>query len=200
MTNLDEICAAIRCALILVLAATFAVAAPLFAQAAAAGDKSQASRLAVQDECRFLDGGTISFGRKASGSKEPVGVWHVGNYEATALRVSERMLIPPMTDGLEIPPGSYTLFVDRTKGIPWTLIVSKKTGEPSMPYPGEQYDVGRTQMGSDVSSQPIDTFTIGCIQTKDGFIFVQMQSGSDVAYTKLVTVKTQQGKTEYSFR
>jgi hypothetical protein len=200
MTTLDEICAAIRCAVILLLAATFAIAAPLFAQAVAPGDNSQAPRLRVQDECAFLDGGTISFGRKASGSKEPVDVWHVGNYEATALRVSERMLIPPMTDGLEIPPGSYTLFVDRTVGIPWTLIVSKKTGEPGMPYPGEQYDVGRTTMGSDISRSPAETFTIGCTQLKDGPIFVWMQSGTNVAYTKLLTVKTRQGKTEYSFR
>ena len=49
---------------------------------------------------------------------------------------------------------------------PWTLIISKKTGEWGMPYPGEQYDLGRTELGSDVVRPPVENFEIGCVDDK----------------------------------
>jgi len=39
------------------------------------------------------------------------------------------MRIPPLDEPIDIPAGSYTLFVDLSKGEPWTLIISKKTGK-----------------------------------------------------------------------
>lgn len=145
----------------------------------------------------FSDGGTITFGRKASHANES-NVWHAGSYEAISFRVSERMLIPPLDDPLEIPPGSYTLFVDPNSAPPWTLIVSRKAVEPGMPYPGEQYDLGRALMGSDVrSGQPLQTLVIGCTQNNDAPIFVWMEAGTRVALAKIMVEKTQQGKTEY---
>jgi len=178
---------------------TLAITAGLLAQGVADEDKSQAPRQMVQDECTFSDGGTITFGHKASGAKQSGGdVWQVGGYKATSLRVSERMLIPPLDQPLEIPAGSYTVFIDSNKGEPWTLIISKKTGEWGMPYPGEQYDLGRMQMGFDDSSRPpVETFAIGCAQHKDAPIFVWMESGSHVAYAKIMVAKTKHGKTEY---
>jgi Protein of unknown function (DUF2911) len=124
-------------------------------------------------------------------------VWQVGGYQATSFRVSERMLFPPLDHPLEIPAGSYTLFIDSSKGEPWTLIVSKKTGEWGIRYPGEQYDLGRMQMGFDRSRPPVETFGIGCAQHKAVPIFVWMESGTHVAYAKIMVEKTKDGKTEY---
>lgn len=54
---------------------------------------------------------------------------------------------------------------------PWTLIISKTTGEWGMLYPGEQYDLGRTQKGSDVLPA-VENFAIGCMQHKNAPIFL----------------------------
>jgi hypothetical protein len=43
-----------------------------------------------------------------------------------------------------MPPGHYTVFVDSDEAPPWTLIVSKRSSEWGIPYPGKQYDLGRT--------------------------------------------------------
>ena len=95
---------------------------------------------------------------------------------------------------LQMPAGSYTLFVLDKDGPPWTLIVSKKTGKLGMPYPGEQYDLGRTQMGSDVQA-PVKDFTAGCRLIEHGPAFLWMQSGRTVAY--VLAVKGTGEKAEY---
>jgi hypothetical protein len=141
----------------LLVAAALAFAAPLFLRGTTNEDRS--------------------FGRKASGTAKAVAdSWRAGDYEATIFRVSERMVIPPMDSPIEIPVGSYTLFVKDQGEPPWTLIVSKKTGQWGMPYPGEQYDLGRTSLGSDVQP-PMEKFTIGCTRHVNAPIFVWMQSG-----------------------
>ena len=48
-------------------------------------------------------------------------------------------------NGTAVPAGSYTLFVLPTAST-WTLIISKKTGEWGIPYPGQQYDFARVPM------------------------------------------------------
>jgi hypothetical protein len=153
----------------------------------------------IKDECAFSDGNTISFGHMASSADQSGDdVWRVGNYAATAFRVSEQMLIPPLDNPINIPPGTYTLFVDPTKGEPWTLIISKKTGKTGMPYPGKQYDLGRTQMGFDDTVRPrLPNFKIGCTQHENGPIFISMASDGHVAYAKIVAVRTRNGKTKY---
>jgi hypothetical protein len=87
------------------------------------------------------------------------------------------------------------VFVMDNGNPPWTLIVSKKIGEWGMPYPGEQYDLGRTSLGSDVAPL-IDRFTIGCKQHKESPIFVWMQSGRTVGYAKILAVSNKDGKAE----
>ena len=67
------------------------------------------------------------------------------------------MIIPPLDGRLEIPPGTYTLFVNPNDAQPWTLIVSKKT-QWGIPYPGAQYDLGRARMGYDLAHS-VDNFT-----------------------------------------
>lgn len=139
-----------------------------------------------QSTCSFADGSTMTFGTGKSASAES---WHTGDYDATTLRVSEQMLIPPMDNPLRIPAGIYTLFVIDKGQPPWTLIVSKKTGEWGMAYPGEQYDLGRTGMGFD-TNQPVDKFVIGCTQDP---IFVQMQLGRFSGRLKILAVNPKEG-------
>jgi hypothetical protein len=146
----------------------------------------------LRDQCTFSNGGTIAFGGEG-----PVGAgWRTGEYEATTFRVSKRMVIPPMDQPLVIPPGHYTLFVKAEGKPPWTMIISRKTGPWGMSYPGEQYDLGRTFMGSDVRP-PVQEFVIGCTQVGEAPIFVWMQSGRFVALLKILAEKRTHGKIEY---
>jgi hypothetical protein len=140
-----------------------------------------------QSTCTFADGSTMTFGTGKSPSAES---WHTGIYDATTLRVSEEMLIPPMNKPLRIPAGTYTIFVTDGGQPPWTLIVSKKTGEWGMPYPGEEYDLGRADMGSDVN-QPVDKFVIGCRNA--GPMFVSLQLGRFSGLLKILAVNPKEG-------
>lgn len=183
----------IYCAAILLGVAAVLLAAPILARGTAHEEKSQAPNPMAQTECTFSDGSTIAFGRRTRGARLKGGwlnSWREGDYEATTFRVSERMLIPPMDSPIEIPAGSYTVFVRDKSDPPWTLIGSKKTGEWGMPYPGEQDDLERTCLGSDVAA-PVENFNIGCMQHENAPMFLWMQSGSHVAYAKIMAVETQ---------
>ena len=99
-------------------------------------------------------------GRKIFGSGDgflvPYGqVWRAGANEATTLKTDADVDI----GGTNVPAGTYTLFVlpDQDK---WTLIISKKTGEWGIPYPGQQDDFARVPMNVTQSSQTVDQFTI----------------------------------------
>jgi hypothetical protein len=177
--------------------AALAFAGPSVSRDATTGNRLQAPHRVPQAECTFSDGSTITFGRKALGASAGSGVdvWRAGPYEATAFRVSEGMVIPPLETPTKIPTGSYTLFVVDKGDPPWTLIISKQAGEWGAPYPGEQYDLGRAELGSDV--QPaVDHFMIGCTDYKDtgGPIFVWMQSGTHVAYSKILAENITRGE------
>ena len=81
-------------------------------------------------------------GRKMVGGKDPYGKeWRVGADEATSFEVSTDVLV----NDTSVPAGSYTLFVLPTADM-WTLIISKKTGEWGIPYPGTQDDLARVPM------------------------------------------------------
>jgi hypothetical protein len=58
-----------------------------------------------------------------------------------------------------VPAGSYTIFAvpDEDK---WTLIISKKTGEWGIPYPGESDDLARVNMKVTKLPSPVENFTI----------------------------------------
>ncbi|MGE5245579.1 MAG: DUF2911 domain-containing protein, partial [Betaproteobacteria bacterium] len=43
----------------------------------------------------------------------------------------------------------------------WTLIVSRKTGEWGIPYPGASEDLLRTDMTVSKTTAPVEDFTIG---------------------------------------
>jgi hypothetical protein len=100
--------------------------------------------------CRFADGKTIHVnyssprmrGRKIYGGLVPYNkVWRLGANEATTFDTTANLLI----EGKEVPAGNYTLFTIPTP-TRWTLIISRKTGEWGIPYPGEEYDFARVPM------------------------------------------------------
>ena len=76
------------------------------------------------------------------GGTEPYGKpWRAGANEATAF-VTEGDLD---VGGKTVPAGSYTLYALPESG-KMTLIISKKTGQWGIPYPGEQDDFARIPM------------------------------------------------------
>lgn len=134
-------------------------------------DKSKRPSPPAHASCTFADGNTITVdyssprmkGRKIYGGLVPWGqVWRVGANEGTTFVPTVDVVV----GGKDVPAGNYTI-----DAIPnsdqWTFIVSKKTkndkGGPvwGIPYPGEQYDLMRTD---DVKlsqlSAPLEDFTI----------------------------------------
>jgi hypothetical protein len=117
--------------------------------------------------CSFPDGKTIHTdyssprlrGRKMIGGNNPYGqYWRAGANEATTFVTTAELEV----DGKAVPAGHYTLFV-----IPnpdqWTLIISKKTGEWGIPYPGEQYELGRYNMQLTTLPSSVEDFTIAYV-------------------------------------
>ena len=150
-------------ALLLTIAvnSNFALAAPK--------DKAQRPSPPGKAACKLPDGKTITVdyssprmkGRKIFGDLVPFGkVWRAGANEATSLVTDTALAI----DGKSIPAGSYTLFV-----IPnadkWTLIISRKTGEWGVPYPGEADDLARVEMKVSKLPSAVENFLIAFDQT-----------------------------------
>jgi hypothetical protein len=68
-------------------------------------------------------------------------VWRAGANAATTLKTDANLKI----GDLDVPAGTYTLFVDISNPAQWTLIVSKATGEWGLAYDPSK-DLGRTKM------------------------------------------------------
>jgi len=133
-------------------------------------DKSKRPSPPAQAECKFADGGTITIdyssprlkGRKIIGEQDPYGKpWRAGANEATTFVTTKDVHIGPTAGGIDVPAGSYTLFAIPYADKPWVLIISKKTGEWGIPYPGEQFELGRTGMITSSLPSPLENFTIG---------------------------------------
>lgn len=130
-------------------------------------NKSKRLSPPAKASCRFADGKTITVnyssprmrGRKIYGGLVPFNqVWRLGANEATTFDTTADVTI----GGKEVPAGNHTLFaIPGTSD--WTLIVSKKTGEWGIPYPGESFDLARVPMK--VSSLPskLEDFTISFV-------------------------------------
>jgi hypothetical protein len=131
---------------------------------AAQHDATKRPSPAAQAQCKFSDGKTIKSdyssprvkGRKIFGGLVPYGeVWRTGANEATTFVTDANVNV----GGKDIPAGSYTLFT-----IPnadkWTLIISKKTGEWGVPYPGEGDDFTRLDMKVSPLPAPVENLTI----------------------------------------
>jgi hypothetical protein len=127
-------------------------------------DKGKRPSPPAQASCKFTDGKTITMdyssprmnGRKIYGGLVPYGkVWRVGANEATTFVSDTRLTV----GGKEVPAGSYTIFAvpDEDK---WTLVISKKTGEWGIPYPGASDDLARANMKATKLPSPVENFTI----------------------------------------
>jgi hypothetical protein len=68
-------------------------------------------------------------------------VWRAGANSATTLKTDGDLTI----GDLQVPAGTYTLFVDISDPANWTLIVSKATGEWGLAYDSTK-DLGKTAM------------------------------------------------------
>ncbi|HVA94970.1 MAG TPA: DUF2911 domain-containing protein [Candidatus Dormibacteraeota bacterium] len=114
--------------------------------------------------CKFVDGKTITVhyssprmrGRRIFGGLVPYGeVWRAGANQATTFVTQSDVVV----GGKTVPAGSYTLFALPT-ATKWTLIISKRTGEWGIPYPGEKDDFARMEMKVSKLPSPLENFTI----------------------------------------
>lgn len=153
-------------------AALFVALVVLAAPGIAQQDKSQRPSPAASAQCNFPDGKTLKVdyssprmkGRSIYGGLVPYGkVWRAGANEATTF-VSDTDLIVGDKD---VPAGNYTIFTLPEQG-KWTLIVSKKTGEWGIPYPGEQFDFTRAPMEVSKLNAPLEDFTISFANSAQG--------------------------------
>jgi len=175
-----------------------AVAAPRFARPGPQRDKSQRPSPPARAECRFAGGAAITVdyssprmqGRKIFGELVPYGeVWRAGANEATTFVPSDPVHVGAKDGGIDVPAGDYTLFVIPYKDKPWTLIISKRHGEWGIPYPGEQYDLGRTEMGVRALPAPVENFTIGFMQESSDTFLLHMDWETTSAYVKVMEKK-----------
>jgi len=144
---------------VLVLAA--AVAAGIHAQQ----DKSKRPSPPATAKCDLPGGQSITVdyssprvkGRKIFGSDiVPYGeVWRTGANEATTFVTTPDVMV----GNQHVPAGSYTIFTIPNKD-KWVLIISKKTGEWGVPYPGADSDLARVNMKSSSTSALVENFTI----------------------------------------
>lgn len=95
-------------------------------------------------------------GRHVGGDLAPYGeVWRTGANEATTFVTTADVMV----GGKHVPAGNYTLFTVPNKD-KWTLIISKKTGEWGIPYPGADSDLVRVDMKAGATTAPVENFTI----------------------------------------
>ncbi|MGA8313362.1 MAG: DUF2911 domain-containing protein [Terriglobales bacterium] len=137
--------------------------------ASAQQDQSKRPSPAAQAQCKFTDGKSVKTdyssprmkGRKIFGGLVPYGeVWRTGANDATTLVTDTNLKIGDK----DVPAGSYTIFT-LPNADKWVLIISKKTGEWGIPYPGEGDDFVRTDMRVSQLPAPVENFTIGFDQT-----------------------------------
>lgn len=95
-------------------------------------------------------------GRKIFGGLVPYGQeWRLGANEATTFVTSADVTV----GGTKVPAGSYTLFAVPNAD-KWTLVISKKTGEWGVPYPGKDSDFARVDMKASALPAAAENFSI----------------------------------------
>jgi Protein of unknown function (DUF2911) len=135
-------------------------------------DKGKRPSPAAKASCALPDGKTITVdyssprakGRKIFGELVPYGeVWRAGANEATTFVATTDVMV----GGNHVAAGSYTIFTipDKDK---WTLIISKKTGEWGIPYPGKDQDLLRVDMKVSKLPSAVENFTIAFDKASDG--------------------------------
>jgi hypothetical protein len=127
-------------------------------------DKAARPSPSAKASCALDDGKTITVdyssprakGRKIFGGLVPYGeVWRAGANEATTFVTTADLMV----GGTHVPAGSYTIFAIPNKD-KWTLVISKKTGEWGVPYPGADSDLARVDMKVSAIPTAVENFTI----------------------------------------
>ena len=114
--------------------------------------------------------------RKIMGGVVPYGqVWRTGANEATSFTTEADLTV----GGTSVPAGQYTLYTLPSE-TSWKLIISKKTGQWGIPYPGEQDDLARIDMKKETLKNTVDPFTI-----------TLEKRGGDAGVLKIAWEKTQ---------
>jgi hypothetical protein len=135
-------------------------------------DKSKRPSPPAHVEYKFPDGKMLTIdyssprmrGRQIYGGLVPYGQeWRVGANEATTFVTDTDLVV----NGTVVPAGSYTLFA-LPNADNWWLIISKKTGEWGIPYPGANFDFTRVSMQISTLPSPLEDFTIGLDGTNTG--------------------------------
>jgi Protein of unknown function (DUF2911) len=94
---------------------------------------------------RKIFGGLVAYGQE----------WRLGANEATTFVTSADVTV----GGTKVPGGSYTLFAVPNAD-KWTLVISKKTGEWGVPYPGADSDLARVDMKASKLPAAAENFSI----------------------------------------
>jgi Protein of unknown function (DUF2911) len=135
-------------------------------------DKASRPSPPAKAACELAGGKTITVdyssprakGRKIFGGLVPYGeVWRAGANEATTFVTTTDVMV----GGSHVPAGSYTIFTIPNKD-KWTLIISKKTGEWGIPYPGADQDLARVDMKVSAAPSPAENFTIAFDKAASG--------------------------------
>ena len=135
-------------------------------------DKASKPSPAAKASCALADGKTITVdyssprakGRKIFGGLVPYGeVWRAGANEATTFVTTADLMV----GGTHVPAGKYTIFAIPNKD-KWTLVISKKTGEWGIPYPGAWEDLSRIDMKASTLPSTVENFTIAFDKTGSG--------------------------------
>jgi len=135
-------------------------------------DKAARPSPAAKASCTLADGKTVTVdyfsprakGRKVYGGLVPYGdVWRAGANEATTFSTTADLMV----GGSHVPAGSYTIFTIPNKD-KWTLIISKKTGEWGIPYPGADSDFARVDMKASGLPAAVENFTIAFDKSAGG--------------------------------
>ena len=127
-------------------------------------DKGAPASPPAKASCTLADGKTTEVdyssprakGRKIYGGLVPYGeVWRAGANKATTFVTNTDLMV----GGNHVPAGSYTIFTIPNKD-KWTLIISKKTGEWGIPYPGAGSDLLRVDMKASALPSAVENFSI----------------------------------------
>jgi len=123
--------------MMLVATNSFAQSPPARATATIGGKSVsvQYSAPSVRGRKIFGDGGLLS--------RDPTyPVWRAGANAATTFKTEGNLDV----GGLNVPAGSYTLYVNVKDPDQWELVVSNQTGQWGLNYPGAASDLGRVKM------------------------------------------------------
>ena len=144
----------------------------LATQASSQSDKSKRPSPPAQAQCDLGGGKTLSVdysspkvkGRKIFGDLVPYGQpWRAGANEATTFVTTADLKV----GGKDVPAGDYTIFTIPEEN-KWTLIVSKKTGEWGIPYPGAGSDLLRVDMKVGKLPSTVEDFKISFSKAGSG--------------------------------